>query len=85
MAKIYFFSAIFPGIAYCMKPTVINLINVLWKGEDMKYDLPMQSVFLYDTSKSPAYEFTNLLFFQATYVTCLSNVSVDDKFSEIVD
>lgn len=58
-----------------MKPIALNIVNLLMYDGSMNYDMPMQSAFLYDITKSPAYEMTYAIFCYATYVTALINVS----------
>ena len=75
LATFYFLSVIITGISYCVKPIGLNVINLAIYNASMNYDMPMQSAFLYDITKSPAYEITYTIFCYATYVTALINVS----------
>lgn len=75
LAGAYLFSASFTGVAYGLRPFLLNLVNFGITYKEFSYEMPMKSSFFYDVSKSPAYELSCLTFFFGSFAVVTMSVS----------
>lgn len=73
---VYFTSGAIAGFGYCVKPIILNLVNVLIFETEFNHEMPFKSLFPYDTTKFPAYILTYGMFCLATYTVLFINVSL---------
>lgn len=71
----YLVSGSLTGLSYCVRPLIANLINGFVYDSEYSYEMPMKASFLYDITKSPAYEITYASYCYAVYLTVLLSVS----------
>jgi hypothetical protein len=71
----YLISAACTGTGYVLRPLVTFIVFKLMLHQSYIAEMPLKTEFLYDISKSPAYELTYLLLICAVSVSVVMSVS----------
>ena len=76
LSKIYMTFSLLAGAFYCVKPFVSNLVLFMKSQDDYTYDhmLPLESPYIFNTSKSPAYELSFILNCLGFYICPIMSV-----------